>query len=83
MGMFSSAMVSSDRLSRYLTSALRELPCAAMTTRFPDKIVGAISACQKGSTRSKVIYRQDSVSAVVVVVVAVVVAEVVIVVVVE
>lgn len=43
VGILSSAMTSSGMLSRYFTSALSELPCAAIITLFPDFMVGAIS----------------------------------------
>ena len=41
--------------SKYFTNARREFPCAAISTFFPDLTVGAISECQNGRTRSRVV----------------------------
>ncbi len=55
VGMFNSDTTSSESPSRYFTSPRRELPWAAMTTLLPDRMAGAISLCQYGSTRSRVV----------------------------
>lgn len=57
VGILSSVITSSGMLSRYLTRARREFPCAAITTRFPLLTVGAIVFVQNGNTRSRVILR--------------------------
>lgn len=56
VGMFNSVMTLSEILSKYFTNARSELPCAAMMTRLPCLISGAISLFQKGTTRSRVVY---------------------------
>jgi len=40
--------------SRYITSARRLLPWAAIRTCFPDRMLGAIKSCQQGKTRATV-----------------------------
>ena len=54
VGMLSLRMASSDMSSRYLTSARSEFPCAAMMTRLPLLMVGAIVSCQIGRKRATV-----------------------------
>ena len=57
--MFSSTMSSSEMPSRCLTRARSELPCAAMITRLPDLMDGAMVSFQKGSTRATVSFRHS------------------------
>ena len=52
-------MSSSEMLSRYLTSARMLLPCAAITTRLPPLMAGAIDSFQNGSTRATVSFRHS------------------------
>mmetsp|Transcript_122619 Transcript_122619/g.318837 ORF Transcript_122619/g.318837 Transcript_122619/m.318837 type:complete len:269 (+) Transcript_122619:14-820(+) len=59
VGMFKPMILSSGTLSRYLTSARSEFPCAAMITFLPDLRAGATVLFQKGSTRSIVIFRDS------------------------
>ena len=59
--MFSSTISDSGTSSRYFTSARRLLPCAAMITRLPDRMAGAIVSCQYGRKRATVSL-SDSVS---------------------
>jgi hypothetical protein len=47
--------------SRYLMSARMLLPCAAISTRLPPRMAGAISSCQAGRKRATVSLR-DSVA---------------------
>ena len=51
----------SEMSSRYFTSARRLLPCAAISTRLPLRIAGAIVSCQYGRKRATVSF-SDSVS---------------------
>lgn len=48
--------------SKCLPRARRELPCAAMTTRFPDFTIGAMFVSKYGSTLSSVIYKSEVVA---------------------
>src|SRR6266540_2652030 len=54
VGMFSSTMAWSLTPSRYFTSARRLLPCAAISTRLPCLMAGAIVSCQYGRKRATV-----------------------------
>lgn len=57
MGMLRSAITLSSMLSRYFTRALKEFPCAAITTRLPERMQGAMSECQNGKTLSRVVFK--------------------------
>ena len=59
VGMFKPTMSFSETSSRYFTRARRLLPWAAMTTRFPDLIAGAIVPCQYGRNRATVSLRHS------------------------
>src|SRR4030095_5145245 len=59
LGMVSSTMSASDTPSRYFTNARRLLPCAAIMTLLPERIVGAIAECQEGRKRATVSLRHS------------------------
>ena len=59
VGMLSPTISASLMLSRYFTRARRLLPWAAMMTRLPDLIVGAITSCQAGRKRATVSFRHS------------------------
>jgi len=59
VGKLSSTISLSGTLSRYLIKARSELPCAAISTFFPERIAGTIESCQYGNARSTVSFKHS------------------------
>jgi hypothetical protein len=59
LGMFRPTMSWSEMPSRYLIRARIELPCAAISTRLPALMLGAMLSFQAGSTRATVSFRHS------------------------